>query len=185
MWSLIFQAPLQIYPGHCSAVSFPGSLPALHTALSACRSLLGLGLCPAGVPRPSAPPATPPPLAGAVLGEEELHRSPSIQKVRIRFSEGLHCTPSTAGHPAHPQHTWDFNGFHEKPHTTHVLGAWFRAKHGRAALDSLILERFSNPNEFMIPHRDPCFHYLMLRALKLGISNSPLEIDLKDKQRKT
>lgn len=69
--------------------------------------------------------------------------------------------------------------------TLHVLGAWFSAKYGSAGLDSLILESFSNPNEFMIPHRDLCFHYLMLRVLKPGISNSSLEIDLKDKQRKT
>lgn len=128
----------------------------------ACRSLLGPGLCPAGVPRPSATPCWAWTWGGG---------SAQTQIPWRRWGSG---SLTTAVHPAHPQHMCDFNGFHQKP-PMHVLGAWFRGEHDSAALDSVILESFSNPNQFMILQRDLCFHYLMVRELKPGISNSPLE----------
>lgn len=107
------------------------------------------------------------PLLGLDMGRRKCTKPDPLR----RWGSG---SLTTAVHPAHPQHMCDFNGFHQKPHM-HVLGAWFRGEHGSAGLDSLILESFSNSNQFMILQRDLCFHYLMVRELKPGISNSPLE----------
>lgn len=165
----------------------PVSLPVLHTGVSACRSLPGRGCAQQVSPDHQHQPRLLQPLHHPLLGLYTGRRNRTNPHPLKKWGAGslMGCTaPPAQLHILYILSTRGILMVFMRNHTLHISGTWFRGEHGSAGLDSLILESFSNPNEFMILHRDPCFHYLMLRAMKPGISNSPSEIDLKDKQRK-
>lgn len=166
----------------------PVSLPVLHTGVSACRSLLGWGCAQQVSPDHQHQPQLLRPLHHPLLGLNMGRRNCANPHPFRRSGAG-----SLMGSTAPPAQlyilyvlsTCGILMVFMRNHTLYILGTCFRGEHGSAGLDSLISESLSNLNEFRFLHRDPCFHYLMLRVLKPGISNSPLEIDLKDKRRKT